>query len=208
VDNSKAKDNLNAPLRLEMMKTFFQGLMSADNYRKLNLLDSAVIEPIYNGAVRMNPDTIFINTGSEEDLDYIRRRALENGEETSLLKKGHSYHFDGPEDQGRDTANTKYLAYDDTEISSLQKKVDHRVGILEVRDIMNDIMKGSEMVVSFISRGPVDCAVSDPTLQLTDSYYVTHSEFILYRMVTPEEFSRDVLEKGYMFLRGWLVGLW
>ncbi len=186
--------------RLETMRTYLRGLMDADNREKLKKCSPAVIEPIFNGATRMNPASIFINTGSDEDMAAVRRRALSGGEEIRLATEGHTCHFDGPGDQGRDTANTRYLAYETTEISSLQKKTGHRAGLIEVREIMDNIMTGKEMIVSFISRGPVNSPVADPTLQITDSAYVTHSEFLLYRMMEPEAFSRDIAEKGYMFI--------
>ena len=186
--------------RLEMMRTYLVGLMDEANSRKLMHCSPEVIEPIYNGSTRMSPASIFINTGSSEDMAYIRRKAQELGEEFQLSMKNHTCHFDGPGDQGRDTANTKYLAYADTEISSLQKKLDHDVGEKEVRTIMTDIMKTKEMIISFISRGPVGSPVADPTLQMTDSFYVIHSEFLLYRMMDPDAFSKDVADKGYMFI--------
>jgi phosphoenolpyruvate carboxykinase (GTP) len=192
--------NQSEDLRLEMMRTYLVALMDEENRAKLLHCSPKVLEPIYNGAIRMSPSAIFINNGSSEDIAYIRHQALAGGEEKSLAIKKHTYHFDGPNDQGRDTANTKYLAYGDTEISSLQKKEEHRTGLLEVRDIISDIMKDREMLVSFISRGPIGSRVADPTLQLTDSYYVIHSEFLLYRMMGPAEFSKDVAAKGYMFV--------
>ncbi len=186
--------------RLEMMRTYLVSLMDASNQEKLMGLSPEVIIPIYNGATRMSPASIFINTGSAEDIAYVREQALELGEEFHLAKANHTCHFDGPNDQGRDTANTKYLAYTDTEISSLQKKEELHAGVVEARNIITDIMKRKEMVISFISRGPVGCPVSDPTLQVTDSFYVTHSEFLLYRMMSPKAFSDDVAKKGYMFI--------
>ncbi|MCF6186492.1 MAG: phosphoenolpyruvate carboxykinase domain-containing protein [Desulfobulbaceae bacterium] len=186
--------------RLEMMRTYLVSLMDEANCQKLMYCSPKVIEPIYNGSTRMSPASIFINTGSAEDMAYIRQQALQTGEEFTLNIENHTCHFDGPNDQGRDTANTKYLAYADTEISSLQKKQEHRSGVVEARTIITDIMEEKEMIVSFISRGPIGSPVSDPTLQVTDSYYVTHSEFLLYRMMTPKEFSRDVADKGYMFI--------
>ena len=186
--------------RMKIMKTYLVSLMDEANRRKLADCSAELMAPIYNGATRMSPTSIFINTGSPEEMAYIRKRALEIGEEFSLARKNHTCHFDGPGDQGRDTANTKYLAYADTEISSLQKKEEHRAGLVEVRGIITDIMKTREMIISFISRGPVGCSVSDPTLQITDSYYVTHSESLLYRMMGPRAFSRDIAEKGYMFV--------
>lgn len=186
--------------RLEMMRSYLISLMDEANCQKMMDCTPEVIEPIYNGSTRMSPASIFINSGSPQDMAYIRRRALEVGEEFQLKKKSHSCHFDGPNDQGRDTANTKYLAYENTEISSLQKKVEHRAGVVEVRNIITDIMAKKEMIISFISRGPIGSPVSDPTMQVTDSYYVTHSEFLLYRMMSPVAFSKDVAEKGYMFI--------
>ncbi len=186
--------------RLKMMQTYLTSLMDTANQKKMMQCSYDVLVPIYNGATRMSPATIFINTGSPEDIAYIRAKAVETGEEFKLAIENHTCHFDGPNDQGRDTANTKYLAYTDTEISSLQKKEELHAGVVEARNIITDIMQKKEMIISFISRGPVNCEVSDPTLQVTDSYYVTHSEYLLYRMLTPEIFSADVAEKGYMFV--------
>jgi len=174
--------------------------MDEPNQKKMMECSSEVLVPIYNGATRMSPKSIFINSGSAEDIAYVRKMALEIGEEFQLAIDCHTCHFDGPNDQGRDTANTKYLAYTDTEISSLQKKEELQVGVVEARSIITDIMKTKEMIISFISRGPVGSPVSDPTLQVTDSYYVIHSEFLLYRMMDPAAFSKDVAEKGYMFI--------
>jgi len=186
--------------RLEMMRTYLSGLMDEPNQKKMMECSSEVLAPIYNGATRMSPKSVFINSGSAEDIAYVRKRASEIGEEFHLAIDGHTCHFDGPNDQGRDTANTKYLAYTDTEISSLQKKEELQAGVVEARNIITNIMKTKEMVISFISRGPIGSPVSDPTLQVTDSYYVTHSEFLLYRMMDPAVFSKDVAEKGYMFV--------
>jgi len=196
-----ARNNRNVDIsRLEMMRTYLVSLMDEANCQKLMYCSPEVIEPIYNGATRMSPASIFINTGSREDMSYIRQKALETGEEFSLTRKKHTCHFDGVDDQGRDTVNTKYLAYADTEISSLQKKEEHRTGVVEIRSIITDIMAAKEMIISFISRGPIGSPVSDPTLQVTDSYYVTHSEHILYRMIDPETFAKDVVAKGFMFI--------
>ena len=184
----------------EKMRTYLAGLMNSSNQQKFGQVSSEVMEQIYNGSIRMNPASIFINSGSEEDIQYIREQAITRGEEVPLAITGHTYHFDGVDDQGRDVANTKYLAYDTTEISTLQKKEVHRRGIFEISCIMDNIMNSREMIVSFISRGPVGSLVADPTLQLTDSCYVTHSEYLLYRMMSPADFSKDVSDKGYLFV--------
>lgn len=199
-NNRHAQVSSTSVFRLETMKSYLAGLMDQADSAKLMLCSPAIIEPIFNGATRLNPTSLFLNTGSAEDMAYIRQQALNHNEEYPLATTGHTYHFDGPKDQGRDTVNTKYLAYADTPISSLQQKLDHRTGLVEVRMMMDDLMVNKEMIVSFISRGPIGSKVADPTLQLTDSYYVIHSEYLLYRMVGPETFSRDVEEQGYLFI--------
>lgn len=46
----------------------------------------------------------------QEDLDYIRRRAVENGEEyVSRYNSLHTVHFDGIKDLARDRGNTKIM---------------------------------------------------------------------------------------------------
>ncbi|MCW5212178.1 phosphoenolpyruvate carboxykinase (GTP) [Desulfobulbus sp. TB] len=199
--NKKSEHNHAAEVsRLKTMKTYLAGLMNKADSAKLMHCSPAIIEPIFNGATMMNPASLFLNTGSAEDMDYIRQQALNHNEEFALANSRHTCHFDGPKDQGRDTVNTKYLASTDTPISSLQQKLEHRDGLVEVRTIMNNLMVNKEMIVSFISRGPIGSRVADPTLQITDSYYVIHSEYLLYRMLDPETFSRDVEEKGYLFI--------
>jgi len=187
-------------LRPETIHARLSALVDDANKEKLKHCSLEVLEPIYRGVIRMGPASIFINTGSAADLDYIRSQALSRGEEGLLATPNHYYHFDGPRDQGRDMANTKYLADDSTEISSLQTKKKLQAGLKEIEEIMWGIMHGREMIVSFISRGPLGCKATDPTLQITDSYYVIHSESLLYRMAGPDEFSRDVKEKGYLFV--------
>ncbi|MCK4837358.1 MAG: hypothetical protein KAS94_01070 [Desulfobulbaceae bacterium] len=110
-DRLNNQGNNGEDLRGEMMRTYLAGLMNQENSTKLLLCSPEVFEPIYNGAIRMSPSAIFINNGSNEDIDYIRHQALARGEEKSLVIRSHTYHFDGPDEQGRDTANTKYLAY-------------------------------------------------------------------------------------------------
>ncbi|MFO7606046.1 MAG: phosphoenolpyruvate carboxykinase domain-containing protein [Desulfurivibrionaceae bacterium] len=187
-------------LKPDTIYSRLSALMDEANAGKLARCSPEVLEPIHRGVVRMTPSSIFINTGSAEDLDYVRRQALARGEEELLAIPNHYCHFDGPNDQGRDMANTGYLARDTTAINSLQTKKELRAGLEEIADIMEGIMTGREMIVSFIFRGPIGCEATDPTMQITDSYYVIHSEALLYRMAGPTEFSRDVAEKGYMFV--------
>jgi phosphoenolpyruvate carboxykinase (GTP) len=54
---------------------------------------------------------------------------------------------------------------------------------------MDGVMEGKEVVIRFFSLGPVGSKFSLLAFQMTDSYYVAHSEDILYRAAY-EEFKR------------------
>ena len=47
--------------------------------------------------------------------------------------------------------------------------------------LLDGIMKGKEMLISFYCLGPRHSIFSQLAMQITDSAYVTHSEMILYR---------------------------
>jgi len=73
-----------------------------------------------------NPDSIYVADDSEESTRYIRDMAVKLGEEKKLAIDGHTIHFDGPKDQARDKAQTKYLLPADVDlgsrINSIEKK--------------------------------------------------------------------------------------
>ncbi len=56
-----------------------------------------------------NPDSVYVADDSEKNTAYIRSLALKADEERELAIEGHTIHFDGPGDQARDKARTKYL---------------------------------------------------------------------------------------------------
>jgi phosphoenolpyruvate carboxykinase (GTP) len=128
-----------------------------------------------------NPDRIFVNTGTEEDKDYIRKKALEYGEEKKLKREGHTIHFDGYNDQARDKENTKFLLSPGIDYGKYINWMERDKGLKEIHEILNNIMKGKEMFICFHTLGPLNSEFTIPCVQLTDSAYVAHSEFILYR---------------------------
>ncbi len=127
-----------------------------------------------------NPDKVFVRSDSEDDAKYIRKRAIELGEEKPLKIKGHTVHFDGIFDQARDKANTKFLVTPEINLEGLNC-IDRNEGLEEMMTLLKDSMKGKEMYVLFLCLGPVNSEFSIYALQLTDSAYVAHSEDILYR---------------------------
>ncbi|RWX44930.1 hypothetical protein H206_01215 [Candidatus Electrothrix aarhusensis] len=67
-NNRHAQDGSTSVFRLETMRTYLEGLMDQADSAKLMQCSPAVIEPIFNGATRMNPASLFLNTGSKEDM--------------------------------------------------------------------------------------------------------------------------------------------
>ena len=153
-----------------------------ENFKKLEALKNAKLMEFASKYVELfNPDSVFVRTDSKEDAGYIRKRAIELGEEKELAIKGHTIHFDGYFDQARDKENTRYLLRSDEVLGSDIKSVDREEGLKEVHDLFKNAMKGKEMYICFYCLGPTDSAFSISAVQITDSCYVAHSEDILYR---------------------------
>jgi len=154
----------------------------AENFKKLEALKNPALLGFIAKYVELcNPSSVFVRTDSPKDVQYIRNKAIENGEEHKLAIEGHAYHFDSYFDQARDKANTKYLLPPDIELGSDIRKTDRDEGLKEMEGLLKDIMKGKEMYVGFYCLGPTSSPFSIPALQLTDSSYVMHSEDILIR---------------------------
>lgn len=142
------------------------------------------------------PKKVTILDDSSEDLQYARKLAIQHGEEKKLQTQGHTIHFDGPKDQGRDLENTAVLVPKGVKLSKAIRTKDREEGLREALSIMEGIMEGKEMIVKFYCLGPANSPFSIPALQITDSAYVTHCEDILYRQGY-EEFKR--LKGGHGF---------
>jgi len=127
------------------------------------------------------PDEVFVCTDKDEDRMHIRNAAIESGEEKSLAVEGHTIHFDGYFDQGRDKKNTKFLLPKGVDLGSNINSIDRDVGLEELRTIMQNIMRGHTLYVRFFCLGPTNSEFSISCVQLTDSAYVAHSEDLLYR---------------------------
>ena len=156
--------------------------LGEQNYDKLAAIRNRALHGFVADIVALcKPDSVFVGTGSLEDVAYIARRALETGEEKKLGMEGHTVHFDGYHDQARDTKNTKYLLPDGMELGEQLNSIEKEVGLQEVRAYLKDSMEGKELLVRFFCLGPPNSAFAIPAVQLTDSPYVAHSQDILYR---------------------------
>ncbi len=127
------------------------------------------------------PMKVFVCTDSEDDIDYIRRTAIARGEETELALDTHSVHFDGFFDQARDKTSTRYLVPKGESLGPQLEQQDREDGLAHIQKRMKGSMHNKKMIVRFFCLGPLDSEFSIPCLQITDSFYVAHSEDLLYR---------------------------
>ena len=156
--------------------------MSEKDYAKLPAIKvPRVHQFIVESTELCNPERIFVSDDSPEDIAYIRRMAIETGEEKPLAMPGHTVHFDGPYDQGRDREATKYLVPKGDYLSKALNQIDRDEGLAEVRGLLKDSMKGRTMIVRFVCLGPPNSVFTILGVQCTDSWYVAHSEYLLFR---------------------------
>jgi phosphoenolpyruvate carboxykinase (GTP) len=156
--------------------------LTAENYDKLVALDNPKMHAFVADAIELaGPDSVLVCTDSPDDIAYIRDLAVKNGEESPLNIKGHTYHFDGYNDQARDKAQTKYLLPPGSELGESLNSIDKAEGVQEVRSFLKDSMNGRQMLIFFWCLGPADSDFTISCIQITDSPYVGHSESILYR---------------------------
>ncbi|MCD6231115.1 phosphoenolpyruvate carboxykinase (GTP) [Candidatus Aerophobetes bacterium] len=155
---------------------------SQGSYEKLEQLKNPDLFNFIGKYVELcAPQSIFVRTDSSKDIEYIRNRAKELGEERELLIEGHTVHFDGYFDQARDKENTKFLVPGDISLGPGINSLNREEGLKEIRELLRNAMQGKELYILFLSLGPVDSDFSIYAVQLTDSAYVAHSEDILYR---------------------------
>ena len=173
--------------------------LDADSFAKLDALDNDKLHAFVADAVALcRPDSVKVCGDDPADITYIRRQAVENGEEAPLAIEGHTVHFDGYNDQARDKQATKYLVPEDMDLARNLNQVSRNEGLAEVRGFLDGIMAGRQAYVRFFCLGPTNSTFSIPCVQITDSAYVGHSEDLLYRSGY-EQFRR--LGAGNEFFR-------
>jgi len=160
-----------------------QPKLTPEDFKKLSRIDNPnVHEFIAKESDLCHPERIFICTDSAEDLENVRKQAVATGEEQAILNiPGHTVHFDGEQDQGRDRAATKYLVPKGVTLSKALNQMDRQDGLLEVMASLRNTMVGKTMIVRFIALGPPNSVFTILGVQCTDSWYVAHSESLLYR---------------------------
>ncbi len=179
-------------------KIFTEKLDEA-NQEKLALIrnEEALIK-VANAITMCQPDSVFVNTGSDEDIDWIRQYSLTKGEENKLAKDGHTIHFDLPQDQARLVKQTFYIINEGEQMSSLAKPILRQDAVEYIKTYMPGIMNGMTLMVGFYSRGPVGAEAAIPAIEISSSGYVLHSAELLYRNCY-RDFDAEVERAGLFF---------
>jgi phosphoenolpyruvate carboxykinase (GTP) len=177
----------------------FKQKMDAPNLEKLRRIQNPeVLQKIANAIVLCEPDSVFIDTGSEEDRQFVRELSLKKGEESPLPMQGHTIHFDLKQEQGRIIDRTYYIHNKGEEVSSLAQKMDRAEALEDIRQRMSGIMNGKIMMIGFFLRGPVGAPAANPALEISSSTYVFHSAAILYRNIYAA-FDKEIDKLGHFY---------
>ncbi len=182
----------------EARKVFSNHLPASEQKKLATITTSDALVKIANSIVMCRPEAVYVNTGSEEDIQWIRNYSLQRGEERRLAKDGHTIHFDLPQDQARLVNQTFYIINEGEKMSSLAKSVLRRDALDYVRQFMPGIMAGMTMIIGFYSRGPVGAEASVPAIEISSSGYVLHSAELLYRNCYAD-FDAEVVRAGLFF---------
>ena len=184
---------------LDAAKALFSERLDAANLAKLAPIktEDALIK-IANAISICKPTSVFINTGSETDVEWIKEYSLTKGEERKLAKPGHTIHFDLPEDQARLVNQTYYIINEGEKMSSLAKSILRSDALEYVKKYMFGIMDGKVLMVGFYSRGPVGAEAAQPAIEISSSAYVMHSAELLYRNCY-SQFDVEVARVGLFY---------
>ena len=152
------------------------------NLQKLMALANPKLHDFVAEAIELcRPESVFVCTDAPEDIATVREMAVTLGEETPLNMEGHTIHFDGIKDQARDKDNTRYLLPPDANLGKRLNSIDRDEGLAEVKGFLKGATAGRQMIVRFFCLGPTNSEFSISACQVTDSFYVAHSEDLLYR---------------------------
>ncbi len=164
------------------MKNSLQQKLDEKNMAKLEALNNEALNTFLLDAITLcEPESVFIMSDSQEDVEYIRQQAIHRGEEITLNIQGHTLHWDGYNDQARDKANTRYLLRPEVDFGNHFNRIDKTEGLTEVKGYLAGSMKGKQLLLCPFCLGPTNSPFSISCIQATDSFYVAHSLTILYR---------------------------
>jgi len=182
----------------EARNVFADYLDETNNTKLAQIKNEEALIKVANAIKMCRPDSVFVNTGSAADIQWIREYSLAKGEEKPLAKAGHTIHFDLPEDQARLVNQTFYIINEGERMSSLAKSVLRSEATEYVKKFMPGIMTGKALIVGFYSRGPVGAEATLPAIEISSSGYVLHSAELLYRNCF-SDFDAEITRTGLFF---------
>ena len=161
----------------------FKKTLREEEFEKLKKIKSKkVLNFIGESILLCEPDDVFICSDTPDEIAHIKNMAIVSKEESAaLLTPGHTFHFDGYYDQGRDREVTKFLVPEGDKLSSALNQIERAKGLNEVKNLLKGSMKGKTMIVRFLILGPANSVFTIPCVECTDSWYVAHSVDLLYR---------------------------
>ena len=181
---------------LDEAKALFEARCDQEDVAKLSrVANEEALLKIANAISMTDPDAVFVNTGSDTDVQKVREMSLKKGEEQPLAMKDHTIHFDLAQEQARIIDRTFYIVNEDELVSVLAKEILRDKAHEYVKTHMTGIARGKTLLVGFFSRGPIGAQAAIPALEITTSTYVMHSANILYRHVY-DRFDEEVRRVG------------
>ncbi len=178
-------------MREKVLKALSLYTDSVNMEKLVKIKQTTLLKWLLEVAELTRPNKIFVVTNNSEDIAYIRRRAIENGEEIqSKYNPLHVVHFDGPRDLARDRENTRILVKRGGEVAMVNTK-ERDEGLREMLELLDGVMKNKEMYIGFYCFGPRNSPYTLYGVQVTDSAYVIHSSNILYRVCYDVFTERD-----------------
>ncbi|MCX7973354.1 MAG: phosphoenolpyruvate carboxykinase (GTP) [Candidatus Aminicenantes bacterium] len=163
--------------------TKLRDLLKENEYRKLERIKNREVHRFILEAIELcRPKDVFICSDTADEIAYIKNMAIVSREESAaLITPGHTFHFDGINDQGRDRGVTKFLVPKGDKLSKKLNQIDRDEGLNEILDLLKNSMIDRTMIIRFLSLGPANSLFSIPCMECTDSWYVAHSVNLLYR---------------------------
>ena len=143
-----------------------ESYLKKQEFEKLSKIKNAeVLEFILLSIETCAPKDVFICSDTPDEIAHIKNMAIVSGEESAaLLTPGHTFHFDGINDQGRDRTQTKFLVPQGEKLSERLNQMEREAGLSEVLGLLKNSMAGKTMIVRFLTLGPQDSIFAIPCM--------------------------------------------